>query len=59
MILEKPTVKILKTGRFSVALLLLTVRPMVTGGFRVSRAPPRHTLPAFQNLHGRLFEATK
>ena len=26
--------------------------PFVTLGSRVSRAPPRHTLPAFLNLHG-------
>ena len=29
---------------------------IVTRGSRVSRAPPHHTLPAFQNLNGTLFE---
>ena len=28
-------------------------RPIVTRGFRVSRAPPHHTSPAFLNLQGR------
>ena len=26
--------------------------PIVTRGSRVSRAPPRHTIPAFLNLNG-------
>ena len=30
--------------------------PIVTRGFRVSHAPPHHTLPAFLNLIGTLFE---
>ena len=34
---------------------LLTVRPIVTCGSRVSRAAPNHTLPAFLNLHGMLY----
>ena len=41
-----------KAGRFLVVSLLLTVRPIVTCGSRVSRAPPHYTLPAFLNLHG-------
>ena len=39
-------------GIFLVAPLLLTVRPIVTCGSRVSPAPPRHTLPALQNIDG-------
>ena len=42
-----------KAGRFLVVSLLLTVRLIVTCGSRVSRSPPRHTFPAFLNLHGR------
>ena len=41
-----------KAWRFSIASVLLTVRPIVTCGSRVSRAPPHHTLPDFLNLHG-------
>ena len=44
-----------KARRFLVVPLLLTVRPIVTCGSRVSPAPPHHTLPAFQNLHGILY----
>ena len=43
-----------KAGRFLVASILLTVRPIVKCGPRVSRAPPHHTLPASLNLHGRI-----
>ena len=42
-----------KAGRFGVASILLTVRPMMTCDLRVSRAPPHHTLSAFLNIHGR------
>ena len=50
------TFKILKSGKilscFVLVSCVLTVRPIVTCSSRVSRAPPHHTLPAFQNLHG-------
>ena len=48
------TAKILKSGKILVASLLLTDRPIVTCGSRVSRAPPHYTLPTFLNLHSSL-----
>ena len=48
------TVKILKSGKIFICFAF-TVRPVVTCGSRVSRAPPHHTLPAFLNLHGIIF----
>ena len=47
--------RLTKAGRFLVASLLLTARPIVTCGSRVSPAPPHHTLPAFLNLRDILF----
>ena len=44
------TVMILKSGK--IYSCLLTVCPIVTYSSRVSRAPPHHIFPAFQNLHG-------
>ena len=47
-------------GRFERVSLTGNSHPIVTGGSRVSHAPPRHTLregfPAFLNLHGRLIQ---
>ena len=47
-----------KAGRFLLASILLTVRPIVTCGSRGSRAPPHHTLPTFLNLHGSTLSVT-
>ena len=41
-----------KAGRFERVPLIGNSHSFVTRGFRVSRAPPYHILPAFLNLHG-------
>ena len=45
----------LKAGKFERMSLTGNSHPKMTGGSRVSRAPPQYTLPAFRNLHGTNF----